>query len=146
MHQFIEFVSHHWLLSSLFVIFFIWLIIEEAKSKGLGNQITPQKLTYLINRDEVKILDIRDAQIYRDGHIIGAINIPGDQIDQDINKLQKYKKQLLVVVCIRGQEAMKIVTKLRNQGFEQVQVLAGGMNAWNSADMPSVKGNKNGKN
>jgi len=142
MQHFFQFLANHWFLSLLFVVLFTWLIFEEAKSKGLGGQVNPQKLTYLMNRDEAKIVDIRDRDAFQQAHIIGALNIPSSDIEQQINKLQQYKKKKLVVVCHKGQSALKVMAQLKKLGFEDVQILAGGMSAWNSADMPTVSGKK----
>jgi rhodanese-related sulfurtransferase len=45
-----------------------------------------------------------------------------------------------VLVCQVGQTATTAAKRLRKAGFAQVAVLEGGIQAWQSADLPLVKG------
>lgn len=141
MDQIFDFLTRHWVLSSLFILLLILVIIEEIRAQGAGGiGTTPQLLTILLNREEAVVLDIRDSNVFKkEGHIIGAVNIPLDSIDQSMKKLEKYKKKIIVVVCGTGQKSIVLANKLRKQGFEKVQVLTGGLNAWKQANMPIVK-------
>lgn len=140
MHQFFEFLLNHWVLAGLFIIVLILIIIEEARSKGLGGTgITPQKLTQLINQDQVIIIDIRPTNAFKDGHIINSMNIPQDVIDNELKKLEKKKDKQIVIVDLNGQKSNSVAAKLRKAGFENVFMLIGGINAWKSANMPMVK-------
>ena len=144
----LHFIATHWILVTLFIIAFVWLIVEEAKGKGMGGaRLTPQLATQLINREKAGILDIRDATAFAEGHIVGSINMPAMEIDQSIRRLEKYKQQPLIVVCATGQKATVVMNKLRKQGYTKVYILAGGISAWKSASMPLTKrSKKNGKN
>ncbi len=134
-----HFLLNHWFLSSLFILLLIMVFVEEARSKGLGSSgVTPQKLTQLINRDNAIVVDIRENNAFKDGHILGAINLPQASMDQNLNKINKHKSQTLVVVDGSGQKAMATALKLKKAGFEKVQVLTGGLNAWKSAGLPTT--------
>lgn len=140
MDRLIEFVTHHWMLVSGFVALLIILIIEEARAKGLGgNGVTPQKLSLLVSHDNAVVIDLRDTNAFKDGHIIGAKNIPFDQLDQNFQKLEIYKDKSLILVCANGQKTPALAAKLSKSGFSNVYLLTNGMAAWRQAGMPVVK-------
>lgn len=141
MQNLLQFIVNHWLLVGLFVILLIVIFVEEARSKGLagGLGVTTQKLIHLMNREDAVILDLRSANAFKDGHIVNAINIPDAAVTEHLNKINKYKSQHLIVVDGNGNKAMKIVSLLRKEGFEKVQMLTGGFAAWQAAKLPTVK-------
>lgn len=140
MQDIIQFLGHHWLLTGLLVILLILLFIEEARSKGvMGGQLSPAELVHLINRESPAVIDIRNREAFQEGHIVGAVNFPQAELEKDFSKLNKYKDRPLVIVCAMGQKAGEVAVKLKKQGFTNVRVLSGGINAWKSAQMPLVK-------
>ena len=46
----------------------------------------------------------------------------------------------MVVVCRNGQGSADAAKRLKKAGFKQVYWLDGGIGAWQSADLPLVKG------
>ena len=96
--------------------------------------------TRMINRENALILDIRETQDFTKGHIAGAYNIPASVVEKKLSELNRYKTCPVVVVCKMGTSAGSVVKKLKNQGFEQVVRLAGGMAEWTAASLPVKKG------
>lgn len=135
----ISFIMAHWLLCSAFAILLIALFVEEARSKGLMGQISPQEAVKLMNHESAVVIDIRDRNAYQDGHIIGAVNIPRADLEKDLSKMDKYKNQAVIIVCAMGQTAGALSAKLKKQAFPNIHVLSGGMHAWKNAQMPVVK-------
>ena len=135
----IQFVVNHWLLVGGFLILLILLFYEEARSKGMGSNVSVHEAINLINREDAIVVDIRESNAFSDGHIAKARNIPRDQVDQDLDKLKAFKARPVIVVCARGQFSMQVAAKLRKAGFEKAQSLQGGMQAWTNAAMPTKK-------
>ena len=141
----IQFVTHHWVMVGAFLLVLILLFVDEARSKGVGKQISVHEAVDAINREDALVIDNRGTESFKEGHIAKARNIPSDQIDQSVNKLTAFKQRPIIVVCEKGQNSMSVANKLRKHGFENVRSLSGGMQAWKSASMPVKKGSKNGK-
>lgn len=139
MQDVIPFLGHHWLLTGLLVILLILLFLEEAKAKGLTKQLGPAEVVQLINRESAVVIDIRNRDAFKTGHIVGSFNFPQSELEKDFSKLSKYKDRPLVIVYATGQKAGEIMMKLKKQGFTNVQVMSGGINAWTNAQMPLVK-------
>ena len=144
MGKFPQFVVNHWILVMAFVVALValfFLFVIEALNKGLTgkNRLTPFQATRLINSEKAVVIDIRDANLYSKGHITNAIHISHTELDKNIKHLEQYKHQPLIMVCSIGQKSRYLINKLRKQGYGKVYVLAGGMSAWNNANMPVVK-------
>lgn len=139
MEQFGQFVINHWglwvlLISVLIIIFINERIVQKMRAK----ELSPQAAVALLNEDNAVVIDLRDKDAFRNGHIINAINTTKEDFEQ--NRMDKYKEKALILVCTRGTESTTLASKLRTDGFSQPMVLAGGITAWQSSDLPLVKG------
>ena len=111
-----------------------------TETKKAGKSVNTTEATRMINRENALILDIRETQEFKKGHIAGAYNLPASVVEKKLSELNRYKTCPVVVVCKMGTSAGSVVKKLKNQGFEQVVRLAGGMAEWTSASLPVKKG------
>jgi rhodanese-related sulfurtransferase len=142
MDKLLEFTGNHTLLVlALMVSFFIVVFTElRRKASGLVN-IEPIAAVQLINNDAV-VIDLRSVDAFARGHIVGARNIPSDELDAKMNKLEALKSKPIVAVCDAGTTSTKAVNALREAGFESVYGLKGGMAGWGMAGLPVVTGKK----
>lgn len=125
-----------------------WLLILVALTSGGlllwpalragGRGIAPAQAVQLMNREKAVVIDVCSAEEFAQGHIVGARNIPVDQV-AEAKGLPTNKAQPLVVVCASGVRAGRAASVLRKAGHEQVHVLAGGMAAWREAGLPTQK-------
>ena len=134
MEQFFEFVVNNSVLVGIWVALFGTFVFLEM-SKG-GKALTAQQVVHKMNKENAVILDVRDKADFKKGHIIDAINMPYSSLMTKVDKLDKYKKMPVVVVCKMGQSANGAGSILRKAGFEDVARLAGGMAEWSSLNFP----------
>lgn len=113
---------------------------EIAGRLGGVRRIGPAQLTALINRDDALVVDVRPAADFGKGHIAGSKNVQMAQFDPENKQLAPAKALPVVLVCKVGQTASDAAKRLRKAGFTNVSVLEGGIQAWQSADLPLVKG------
>lgn len=138
MELFLQFVSYQWhLFGLLSLLLFLWIFYEQRKA---GPQVTPQQLSYLMNREEAVVVDVRPSADFKKGHIVDALNIPYDQIENQAQQLEKHAGKPLVVVCKMGQHSSAAAKVLKSKGIEPIYRLNGGMMEWTNAQMPLVKG------
>ena len=140
MEQLIEFVSAHALLSAAWLGLFVMLIYNLLGTRLQGyQQISPQELTLMVNREEAQVLDIRAVDQFRKGHIAGSKNILESKIREN-NKaeLEKFAGHPIIVVCESGITAGKACATLKKLGLESIYSLRGGMNEWRQANLPVV--------
>jgi len=137
MDQVIEFSINHWPFVFSFVVLLILALNLEMKRSGAA--LTTHQLTAKINTENARVIDVRESKQFKLGHIVDAQNVPLIKIDSQINQLEKYKSDAIIVVCQMGQHAGQAVKKLEAAGFENVFRLSGGMSAWQSENLPLVK-------
>ncbi|HQY49518.1 MAG TPA: rhodanese-like domain-containing protein [Thermomonas sp.] len=117
------------------------IVVNEMLSLLSGvRRIGPAQLTALVNRDNALVVDLRAIGDFEKGHIAGAKNVQMSQFDPENKALAPAKSLPVVLVCQVGQTATTAAKRLRKAGFAQVAVLEGGIQAWQSADLPLVKG------
>jgi rhodanese-related sulfurtransferase len=117
------------------------VIVNEILALLSGvRRIGPAQLTALVNRDNALVVDLRAISDFEKGHIAGAKNVQMSQFDPENKSLAPAKALPVVLVCQAGQTAQTAAKRLRKAGFAQVAVLEGGIQAWQSADLPLVKG------
>ena len=104
-----------------------------------GLEVDPAGAVQLINHDNALILDVREDNEFVSGHIPNAKHIPLGQLSNGLLTLEKFKDQTIVVNCRSGSRSSSACGILRKQGFTKVYNLAGGILAWQQAQMPTVK-------
>ncbi len=93
----------------------------------------------LINHENALVLDVREHNEYNAGHIANSRHIPLGQLKDSIKLLDKYRDQTVVVSCRSGNRSASACAILRKEGFSRVHNLAGGIVAWQKAQMPTAK-------
>lgn len=87
---------------------------------------------------DAKILDVRETYEWEEGHILGAVHIPLDELPVRFAELDPDED--LHVVCRSGGRSFRAVQWLNAQGYSALNVL-GGMGAWQDAGKPMVAEN-----
>ncbi|OGV38740.1 MAG: hypothetical protein A3F46_06555 [Legionellales bacterium RIFCSPHIGHO2_12_FULL_42_9] len=139
MQQLIQFLGHNWAMSAALIIVFAMILFNEIQFlRKKGKEVSPQEVVKLINNDNAIVIDLRPKENHLTSHIIDAVSVTLDEFDK--NKMDHYKSKTIILVCEQGVKSAALALKLREQGFTNPLVLAGGMNAWQSASLPTVKG------
>lgn len=140
MDLYISFLMEHWLLSTAFVAIVILLLANEWRHRSMGvRSITPQQLVDFLNHANGVVVDIRKAERFALGHILGALNIPQDEFANRLNMLNKYKTKPVILVCETGAVSPKMGQQLKQNGFTQLYYLGGGLHSWQTQGLPLSK-------
>lgn len=93
----------------------------------------------LINHKNAVVLDVREESEFQEGHILNSMLIPLGKLDERAAELEKDKDRPIVVVCRSGNRSGGACTTLGKRGFTQAYNLAGGILAWQKANLPLEK-------
>lgn len=104
--------------------------IKEVNSSGA---------LQLINHKNAVVLDVREPGEYESGHVLNSKLIPLGKLKDRIGELEKYKDRSIVVLCRSGNRSGTACFILGKHGFSQAYNLAGGIQAWKSANLPVEK-------
>jgi rhodanese-related sulfurtransferase len=137
MDHFFQFLLNHYLLSGAFVVLLILFLLNEM-ARGIKN-VSPQGLSILVNQQNARVIDIRDAAQFREGHVAGSENIPYSRLGEHIAQLKSDTERPIVIICNIGQTAGAAGQQLRTAGLTQVFKLEGGISNWRSQSLPLVR-------
>jgi rhodanese-related sulfurtransferase len=131
-----------------FLIENIWLVLLALISGGAllwphlqrrGNRVSLLQATQLINQGKTIIVDVREAEEFKAGHMRDARNIPLKELPNRMSELDKFKARNVIAVCQTGVASAKASALLKKAGFEQAVSLDGGIAAWQAQGLPLVK-------
>lgn len=77
-----------------------------------------------------QLIDLRTPDEYRRKHILGARNIPSEQLKQSLGAIRK-DKAVLLYENDRGQRVTNAALYLKKQGYNDIYILSYGLNDWN---------------
>lgn len=135
-----EFVGNHIILVTLFIAILtvlVWNIFGTAI--GGIEQVPPAELTRLMNRENAVVIDIRGQEEFGKGHILNARNIPEAEFQSHQKELEKHKSNPIVACCDSGASSSKAARSLKAMGYERIYILKGGIQAWQSANLPLTR-------
>lgn len=87
------------------------------------------------------LIDVREPDEFREGHIDGALNIPRGLLEFKIGTLPELEPRdtRILLYCKTSGRAALAAASLREMGYLRVRSIAGGFDAWSAAGMPVVK-------
>jgi len=139
MSQIIEFVGNHTL---LFIAFFatlgMLLYTEFQRFQNASSALSPYAATALMNEGDTLVLDVRDDKEFKSGHLLNAMSMPVNKLDERMHEIDKYKDRKVVLYCDNGMRTSRATSKLKKNGFANLHTLQGGLAAWEKASLPTV--------
>jgi len=135
------FAGRHPMLSLALVGLTLAIVYTEIARLLRGYKaVKPAELPLLVNQQNALVVDLSAIADFEKGHIAGSRNVIPSQFDPQGKLLAGARQSPVVVVCRNGMASADAARKLRKAGFEQVHWLDGGINAWQAAGLPLVKG------
>ena len=86
------------------------------------------ELDGLLQQNAVRVLDVREDNEFRRGHLPGAVHVPVKRLPDRLAKLKRDKPY--AVICASGSRSSHAANYLLSQGFEGAVSVRGGTNAW----------------
>lgn len=76
-----------------------------------------------------QVIDLRTPAEFSKKHILGARNIPSEQIKQSLGAIRK-DKPVLIYENDRGQRVTSTALLLKKAGYNEIYILSYGLNEW----------------
>ncbi|KKO49982.1 sulfurtransferase [Arsukibacterium sp. MJ3] len=124
-----------------------------AEAKGNIKEVSVTQLTsYLQHHQEPRLIDVREPAEFAQAHIIGAVNYPRGVLEMQIANhpaiaasgcaadiaLQQLANEPLYLICRSGGRSALAAESLQRMGFTDVYSVAGGMQDWLEAKLPTT--------
>ena len=133
-----KFVIDNWMIFTVAIssgAMLLWPMVQGAASGTLSAAGAVQ----LINREKAVVVDVSEVEEFAAAHMTGARNIPLSQLEEKLPAAVKNKTLPLILVCASGARANRALPTVKKLGYDQAQVLAGGLKGWKEANLPLEK-------
>ncbi len=97
-------------------------------------QIPPVRLHERL-RNGAHLLDVRTRDEWDEGHVDGALHIPGGELQDRLDEVPCRDAEI-AVACSTGYRSTVAASVLERHGYTRVWNVPGGMNAWRAAGLP----------
>jgi rhodanese-related sulfurtransferase len=124
----------------LVLLFAVALPRLRSWLRGKGRPVLdPLQVEELLQGPGVLLVDLREDEAFRQGHIRGCLHVPFGELTRRFAAPDPQAKRALVLVDETDALSHRALRLLMARGFEWVYVLQGGMRAWRSESRPVVK-------
>ena len=130
-----KFIIDNWMLIAVAIGsagMLFWPQIQGAT----GSSLTPAGAVQLINREKAVVVDVCEPDEFAKEHLVGAKNLPFNQLEEKLTSLVKNKEVPLILVCASGKRSNRAVSVAKKLGYANVQSMAGGNKTWKEANLP----------
>ena len=132
-----KFLIENWYLIVIALASGTMLLLPNLQNMGGG--LSPDGAVQLINREKAVVVDVCEVEEFAAGHVGGAKNIPLNQLDDKLAGAVKNKTLPLILVCQTGARSARAVAMAKKLGYDNAQSMAGGLKAWQTANLPLEK-------
>lgn len=124
-----------WRVAGLGALALVSVLASRASAEGA---ISPaEAATWIKQKNDLQLIDVRTAPEYAEGHIAKAKLIPLQELERRWTEIDKGKPILLY--CRSGHRSGMALEILLRKGYTQAKHLAGGISAWQAAGLPVTK-------
>lgn len=111
----------------------------EQRTTETSNTISPTELQQeIFSRKGISIIDIRPAEDFSNEHILDSISLPNGDISP-LTSIDKNSKLVIVAQSTDDQILAETAAKyLSGNGYANVYILKGGINAWVSSGAKTI--------
>ena len=121
---------------------FCGMKVEETQTKEVAvakDEITPLELKVMMDeKRDFALIDVREPNEFDIARIPGSTLVPLSQLPNRFHELDKLKSKEIVVHCKSGVRSRKAINFLKQQGFNNLVNVAGGILGWSDQVDSSV--------
>ena len=85
------------------------------------------------NGKQVHLIDVREKEEYREGHLPGSVSVPRGFLEMQIEEKVPDRDAEMIVYCQGGTRSLIAGKILKDMGYTNVVSMAGGFGAWKGA-------------
>ena len=114
--------------------------VEQLLSEAAAHVpfVSMAELAERVNRNDLGLilLDVREKELFAEGHIPGARHLPRGQLELRVNAELPDPTQRILVACEFGRVSTLAAATLRELGYTRAAALDGGIKAWRESGLP----------
>jgi molybdopterin/thiamine biosynthesis adenylyltransferase/rhodanese-related sulfurtransferase len=109
-------------------------ILDEARAQIKSIDIDEARR--MLDKPGTVLLDVRESDEWRQGHIPQAVGIPRGFLELRVEEKVPDHKTPVILQCASGTRSLLAARSLREMGYENLYNLTGGFNAWKDRGLP----------
>ncbi|CAI8843063.1 Rhodanese-related sulfurtransferase [Brevibacillus sp. IT-7CA2] len=117
-----------WITSALVVVLAMVALVFWNTKQTLQIIDSEQLAQWMTDEKDMVIVDLREPELFEEGRVPHAINIPFAEINEKYRSIPTDKK--VVFVCHTGRMGVESGNLLLENGYKDVANLDGGMAKW----------------
>lgn len=105
-------------MKNIIVIVCLLMLVSGCGNTNTSTSVKTSKeedFEKIVTEDNYVVVDVRTKEEYDEGHVVGAVNIPYDEIDES-TKLDKNKT--IMVYCRSGKRSSIAYETLKRLGYD----------------------------
>lgn len=110
-------------------------LMEEAR-REVPEWSIDQVKQQLGNGNGYALVDVREKEEYREGHLDGAISLPRGFLEMRVEQEVPDKQRSVIAYCAGGTRSLLAARLLKDMGYQNVISMSGGYSAWKGAGYP----------
>ncbi|MFQ5352238.1 MAG: molybdopterin-synthase adenylyltransferase MoeB [Candidatus Binatia bacterium] len=107
-------------------------LLDEAR-QAVPEMSVEEVKRALASSQPLVLLDVREKEEFREGHLGGALSIPRGFLEMQVEAKLADKDQTVVAYCQSGVRSLFAAKALRDMGYTDVRSMGGGYGAWKGA-------------
>lgn len=126
--------EYYVVLTFIIIAFIAVIVISGCRAAKTPYDTDVESVFEMLNSDNRPvIIDVRTPEEFVGnlGHIPGSRLIPLNTLKDSLDVFKEYDGRDIIIVCRSGNRSGRATKTLRENGFENVYNLAGGMKRWN---------------
>jgi adenylyltransferase/sulfurtransferase len=109
-------------------------ILDEARAQIKSIDIDEARR--MLEKPGTVLLDVREGDEWRQGHIPQAVGIPRGFLELRVEEKVPDHKTPIILQCASGTRSLLAARALREMGYENLYNLTGGFNSWKDRGLP----------
>ncbi|MGH7966515.1 MAG: molybdopterin-synthase adenylyltransferase MoeB [Candidatus Binatia bacterium] len=107
-------------------------LMEEAR-QAVPEVAVDEVKNRLERGEHWALLDVREREEYREGHLDGALSLPRGFLEMRVEEAVPDKSAPIIAYCAGGVRSLIAARTLKEMGYENVVSMSGGYTAWKNA-------------
>ncbi len=104
-------------------------LMDEAR--GVVKELSPQEVQNVLRNDgQHVVLDVREKEEYRDGHLKNAVSVPRGFLEMKVDAEVPDKSTPIIAYCAGGVRSLLAGKVMKEMGYDDVTSMSGGYTAW----------------
>jgi molybdopterin/thiamine biosynthesis adenylyltransferase/rhodanese-related sulfurtransferase len=113
-------------------------LMSEARKRV--PEVSPEDVKRRLDAGEgVALVDVREREEYREGHLADAVSVPRGFLEMRIEEAIPDKHTPIIAYCAGGTRSLLAGRILKDMGYESVVSMTGGYAAWKGAGFPVLQ-------